>query len=74
MMGKHSEEGQKIKELEELVTRKEKEIKDIKISVTNIMIQVWRKEKYQNCALTQDMNYLLMKLMGFTRKTRKTQK
>lgn len=39
-MGKHSPEALRIKELEEIVERKEKEIKDIKMSVADVLLQI----------------------------------
>ena len=40
MKGKHSEEALKIKQLEETIALKEKEIKDIKFSVADILLQI----------------------------------
>lgn len=40
MNGKHSEETLKIKHLEETIALKEKEIKDIKFSVSDILLQI----------------------------------
>ncbi len=40
MMGKHSEQGLKIKQLEETIALKEQEIKDIKFSVADILLQI----------------------------------
>lgn len=40
MIGKHTEEAQKIKQLEETISLKEKEIKDIKFSVSDILLQI----------------------------------
>lgn len=40
MKGKHSEETLKIKQLEETISLKEKEIKDIKFSVADILLQI----------------------------------
>ena len=40
MKGKHTEEALKIKQLEETISLKEKEIKDIKFSVTDILLQI----------------------------------
>ena len=40
MKGKHSEEDLKIKQLEETIALKEKEIKDIKFSVADILLQI----------------------------------
>lgn len=38
MIGKHTEEAQKIKQLEETVAAKDKEIKDIKFSLADIIL------------------------------------
>lgn len=40
MMGKHSEQGLKIKQLEETIALKDQEIKDIKFSVADILLQI----------------------------------
>lgn len=40
MKGKHSEESLKIKQLEETIALKEKEIKDIKFSVADVLLQI----------------------------------
>lgn len=40
MMGKHSEQSLKIKQLEETIALKDKEIKDIKFSVADILLQI----------------------------------
>lgn len=40
MMGKHSEQGLKIKQLEETIALKDKEIKDIKFSVADILLRI----------------------------------
>lgn len=40
MKGKHTEEALKIKQLEETISLKEKEIKDIKFSVSDILLQI----------------------------------
>lgn len=40
MRGKHSAEELKIKELEEIIALKEKEIKDIKYSVSDILLKI----------------------------------
>lgn len=40
MQGKHSKEALEIKRLQELVDRKDKEIKDIKLSVADILLQI----------------------------------
>lgn len=40
VMGKHSQEGLKIKQLEKTIALKEKEIKDIKFSVADILLQI----------------------------------
>ena len=40
MMGKHSQEALKIKQLEETIELKEKEIKDIKFSVSDVLLQI----------------------------------
>lgn len=37
---KHTVEGQRIKELEEIITRKDKEIKDIKFSVSDVLLKI----------------------------------
>ena len=74
MMGKHSEQGLKIKQLEETILLKDQEIKDIKFSVADILLQIRtinesnnysdpsiKEEKYQNYVLILDMNFLLTK-------------
>jgi hypothetical protein len=38
--GRHTTEGQKIKELEETIRLKDKEILDIKFSVSNILLKI----------------------------------
>lgn len=40
MIGKHTEEAQKIKQLEETVAAKDKEIKDIKFSLADILLRI----------------------------------
>lgn len=40
MMGKHSQEALKIKQLEETIELKKKEIKDIKFSVSDVLLQI----------------------------------
>ena len=40
MKGKHTEEALKIKQLEETISLNEKEIKDIKFSVSDILLQI----------------------------------
>ncbi len=40
MKGKHTEEALKIKQLEETISLKEKEIKDIKFSVSDVLLQI----------------------------------
>lgn len=40
MMGKHSEQSLKIKQLEEVIAAKDKEIKDIKFSVSDVLLQI----------------------------------
>ena len=40
MMGKHSQEALKIKQLEEIIELKEKEIKDIKFSVSDVLLKI----------------------------------
>ena len=40
MMGKHSKEALKIKQLEETIELKKKEIKDIKFSVSDVLLQI----------------------------------
>jgi len=40
MIGKHTEEAQKIKQLEETIAAKDKEIKDIKLSLADILLQI----------------------------------
>ena len=40
MLGKHTDEGIKIKQLEETISLKEKEIKDIKFSVSDVLLQI----------------------------------
>lgn len=37
MIGKHTDEGQRIKQLEETVAAKDREIKDIKFSLADIL-------------------------------------
>ena len=40
MIGKHTEEAQKIMQLEETIARKDKEIKDIKFSLANVLLRI----------------------------------
>ena len=40
MIGKHTDEGQRIKQLEETVAAKDKEIKDIKFSLADILLKI----------------------------------
>ena len=40
MLGKHTDEGIKIKQLEETIQRKDKEIKDIKFSLADILLMI----------------------------------
>lgn len=40
MIGKHTEEGQKIKELQEIIDRKDREIKDIKFSLADVLLMI----------------------------------
>lgn len=40
MMGKHSEESLEIKQLKETIALKEKEIKDIKFSIADILLTI----------------------------------
>lgn len=40
MPGKHSQESLEIKRLNEVIERKDKEIKDIKFSVSDILLQI----------------------------------
>lgn len=40
MPGKHTEAGVKIRQLEEIIQRKDKEIKDIKFSIADILLQI----------------------------------
>lgn len=40
MMGKHSKEALEIKQLEDRVSLKEKEIKDIKFSISDVLLQI----------------------------------
>lgn len=40
MRGKHTDEAQKIKQLEETIKLRDKEIKDIKFSVSDILLQI----------------------------------
>lgn len=74
MRGKHTDEAQKIKQLEETIKLRDKEIKDIKFSVSDILLQIRtlmnlmtmeihhkEKEKYQNYVQKQDINCLLRK-------------
>ena len=87
MMGKHSEEGQKIKELEELVTRKEKEIKDIKISVSDVLLQIRninesneyhdpsvKKRKISELCTDTRYELLIDEIDGFYKKNKKNSK
>lgn len=40
MIGKHSDQGLKIKQLEETIALKDQEIKDIKFSLADILLQI----------------------------------
>lgn len=40
MIGKHSQEGLKIKELEETIALKDREITEIKLSLSDILLQI----------------------------------
>lgn len=40
MIGKHTDEGQRIKQLEETVAAKDREIKDIKFSLADILLKI----------------------------------
>jgi hypothetical protein len=50
MMGKHTEEAQKIKQLEETIVAKNKEIKDIKFSVADVLLQIRNLNESNNYA------------------------
>ena len=50
MMGKHTEEAQKIKQLEETIAAKDKEIKDIKYSVSDVLLQIRNLNESNNYA------------------------
>lgn len=50
MMGKHTEEAQKIKQLEETIAAKDKEIKDIKFSVSDVLLQIRNLNESNNYA------------------------
>lgn len=50
MMGKHTEEAQKIKQLEETVEAKDKEIKDIKFSVADVLLKIKNLNESNNYA------------------------
>lgn len=50
MMGKHTEEAQKIKQLEETIAAKDKEIKDIKFSVADVLLQIRNLNESNNYA------------------------
>lgn len=50
MMGKHTEEAQKIKQLEETIATKDKEIKDIKFSVADVLLQIRNLNESNNYA------------------------
>ena len=40
MVGKHTESGQKIRQLEETIAAKDKEIKDIKFSIADVLLRI----------------------------------
>lgn len=50
MMGKHTEEAQKIKQLEETIAAKDKEIKGIKFSVSDVLLQIRTLNESNNYA------------------------
>lgn len=50
MLGKHTNEVQKIKELEKTITLRDKEIKDIKLSVADILLQIRNINESNNYA------------------------
>ena len=49
MKGKHTEEGLKIKQLEETIELKNKEIKDIKFSLADILLQIRNLNECNDC-------------------------
>lgn len=50
MPGKHSQESLEIKRLNEVIERKDKEIKDIKFSVSDILLQIRNLNEGNNYA------------------------
>lgn len=50
MLGKHTNEVQKIKELEKTITLRDKEIKDTKLSVADILLQIRNINESNNYA------------------------
>ena len=50
MPGKHSQEALEIKRLNEIIERKDKEIKDIKFSVSDILLQIRNLNEGNNYA------------------------
>lgn len=50
MPGKHSQEALEIKRLNEVIERKDKEIKDIKFSVSDILLQIRNLNEGNNYA------------------------
>lgn len=50
MPGKHSQEALEIKRLNEVIERKDKEIKDIKFSVSDVLLQIRNLNEGNNYA------------------------
>ena len=70
MLGKHTDEGVKIKQLQETIQLKDKEIKDIKFSIVDVLQQIRnlneaneygdpsvKRRKYQNYVQIHNINY-----------------
>ena len=70
MMGKHSEQGLKIKQLEETIALKDQEIKDIKFSVADILLQIRTIKRRKISELCTDTRYELLidEIDGFFKK------
>jgi len=50
MIGKHTKEGLKIKDLEETIERKDNEIKDVKLSVADVLEEIRKINESNDCS------------------------
>lgn len=66
-MAKHTAEAIKIKELEEIIERKDKEIKDIKHSVADILLQIRELNECNSYGDTSVMKRKISELCTNTR-------